>query len=180
MSGSPADEKALAFFNRLSGRLKIELTEEPVQASPRLSNLAAPPTARVVNGSLRMRVFEGGGFRELTDGEWSLVVLRAAAIRIRNESVPDVVVDHPSRTGRLSPSETSRAPSKRPSDALVARRRGSEESMLTTSFSRASTSMTPTPGASAGAPERGAGGEVGATCDPIWPNLTLRPSPARS
>ncbi len=99
MSNTQADGKALAFFNRLSGKLKIELTDEPVQLSPRLSNLAAPPTARVVNISLRMQVFEGDRFRELTDGEWSLVVLRAAAIRMRNERVTDVVAAHASPDG---------------------------------------------------------------------------------
>jgi hypothetical protein len=33
------------------------------------------------------------------DGEWRLVVLRAAAIRMRNERVPDVVADHASPDG---------------------------------------------------------------------------------
>jgi hypothetical protein len=100
MSNDQVDDKALAFFNRLSGRLKIELTELPVQLSPQLSNVAAPPSARVVNVSLRMSVFEDHGFRELTEGEWSLVVLRAAGIRMRNESVPEVVVEHAARDGK--------------------------------------------------------------------------------
>jgi hypothetical protein len=100
MSNNQVDEKALAFFNRLSGRLKIELTEMPAQVSPRLSNLVASPSARVVNVSLRMRVFEDRGFRELTDGEWSLVVLRAAGIRMRNDRVPEVVVEHAALDGK--------------------------------------------------------------------------------
>jgi hypothetical protein len=93
------DADALAFFNRLSGKLDVKLTEEPQRVSPRLYNLVAPPTAALVSVSLRMRVSEDDGYRELSEAEWSRVVLSAAAVRMRNLR-GDVVVEHASPNGQ--------------------------------------------------------------------------------
>jgi hypothetical protein len=85
------DAGALEFFNRLSGRLEIELTEKPQPITPKLHNVAASPSAKIVRLSLRMQVWEGKDFRELTDAEWSRVVLRAPSIRLRNARTQEVV-----------------------------------------------------------------------------------------
>jgi hypothetical protein len=99
MSDSEADDDAVAFFNRLSGKLTIKLTEEPERFTPKLANLVARPTSRVTSISLRMRVYENDEFRDLTEGEWSRVVLPTGRIRMRNSRVRDVVVEHTSRSG---------------------------------------------------------------------------------
>jgi hypothetical protein len=93
------DEDALAFFNQLSGRLKIELTEEPERVSPKLMNLVARPSATLVSLSLRMGVFEDGTFRELSEEEWTRVVLRTATVRMRNSRV-ETVIEHASPNGK--------------------------------------------------------------------------------
>jgi hypothetical protein len=93
------DTSGLEFFNGLSGRLKIELTQEPQPISPHLSNVAAGPEAKIVSLTFRMDVWDGRGFRELGEDDWSRVALCAPAIRMRNCRVPDVVVEHSSPDG---------------------------------------------------------------------------------
>ncbi|MFI5299975.1 MAG: hypothetical protein ACHREM_17950 [Polyangiales bacterium] len=87
------DEAGLAFFNALSGRLRVELSEEPKAVSPRLANLVAAESARVVGVSLSMTVYERESFRALTEAEWRRVVIRAPRIRVCNGRAQDVVVD---------------------------------------------------------------------------------------
>jgi hypothetical protein len=92
------DDEALRFFNGLSGRLKIELSEPPQPVAPQLLNLVAPPTSRLQSVSLVMRVLEGGDFRELTDSEWKRVVLRSPVIRMRGED-EEHMVEHRAADG---------------------------------------------------------------------------------
>ena len=91
---STETDAGLEFFNRLSGRLEIQLTEEPQQATPRLANLVAPPTAAITSVALRMRVFVQPGFRELTEAEWARVVVAEPRIRMCDDRAPEMVVEH--------------------------------------------------------------------------------------
>lgn len=95
------DEDALAFFNSLSGRLRVNISE-PARAMEPLANLVAPSTAQLVSVSLSMDVFEEekGDFRDLTEEEWSLVVLRAAQIRLRSRYGDGRVVEIPAKDGQ--------------------------------------------------------------------------------
>jgi hypothetical protein len=89
------DDDALRFFNSLSGRLVIELSEPPQPVSPGMLNLASPPTARLRSLSLVMQVLvdvESAELRDLTDSEWNRVVLRSPVIRMRGEE--ESVVEH--------------------------------------------------------------------------------------
>jgi hypothetical protein len=96
MAGVEIDDEALHFFNRLSGRLVIGLSEPPRPMSDRLANLVAPPTSRLEEVSLVMKVFlRASGFRELTDAEWERVVLRSPAIRMRGSDREGVVEHRP-------------------------------------------------------------------------------------
>jgi len=93
MAGVGIEDEALHFFNRLSGRLVIGLSEPPQPMSERLINLVARPTSQLENVSLVMKVFlKDSGFRELTEAEWERVVLRSPAIRMRGET--EGVVEH--------------------------------------------------------------------------------------
>src|SRR5687767_5159719 len=94
------DEDGLAFFNRLSGRLDITLTESPSRITDSLYNQAAPSTAKIVSIELRLDVFEedNGDFRPLTDAEWNRVAFRDATIHIRGAG--DRVVEHNAPNGR--------------------------------------------------------------------------------
>lgn len=85
MHPGEVDSDALAFFNDLSGRLQIELTEPP-QREGNLLNLAAPPTARLVNLHVEWRVYEDDGTRPLRDDEWNRTVMRAPALHLRGEA----------------------------------------------------------------------------------------------
>jgi hypothetical protein len=85
------DEEALHFFNRLSGRLHIDLSEPAQPVAKGWLNLAAPPTARLERASLTMQVLEDDELRELTDDEWKRVVLRAPAVRMVGENQKSVV-----------------------------------------------------------------------------------------
>lgn len=89
-----ADEDALAFFNSLSGRLDIKLTESPSPITASLQNLVAPPTARIAGIELRLEVFEedADDFRPLTDDEWNRVVVREPTIQFRGGG--DRIVEH--------------------------------------------------------------------------------------
>jgi hypothetical protein len=92
-------DDTLEFFNRLSGRLKIELTEPAVQVAPNLLNKAAPAHARVTEVSFTLDVYEDDEFRALTDDEWSRVVIRASRIRMANLRTADFVVEHDAPDG---------------------------------------------------------------------------------
>jgi len=98
MSDLSVDEEALEFFNGLSGQLAVELTEPAHSISENLpGNLVAPTGARVKQVSLELRVFEEDDFRDLSEEEWSRVVIRAPSVRMRGES--EVVVEHPAPDG---------------------------------------------------------------------------------
>jgi hypothetical protein len=110
MAADGDDEAGLAFFNSLSGRLDIRLSE-PAQPRARGSlNLVAPPSARVEAVSLSLQVIEDldddapldlmDEPRELTEAEWSRVVLRLPAIRMRGEN-GDAVIEHPAPDGAV-------------------------------------------------------------------------------
>jgi hypothetical protein len=100
MAESGDDEGGLRFFNSLSGRLHIGLSEPAVRVSERLLNLKAPPSARIEEVSFSMQVLEETGEgddldfgdpRDLTKEEWRRVVLRSPAIRMRGENDKQVV-----------------------------------------------------------------------------------------
>jgi len=95
------DEDGLDFFNSLSGRLRIKLTEPAQPASPQLLNLVAPKDARIVSVELVLSVFDNDDARPLTEEEWSRVVLRAPAIKMASLDTTDVVVETPSPNGEV-------------------------------------------------------------------------------
>jgi hypothetical protein len=82
------EDEGLGFFNKLSGRLAIKLTEEPKPIAEGMLNLVSPPTARLVSVSLHMQVWiqERRELRELTELEWARVVLRSPVIRMGGEN----------------------------------------------------------------------------------------------
>jgi hypothetical protein len=94
------DEEALAFFNGLSGRLHIELTEPAERATPRLENLIAPPHARTLSVRFKMTRFLDGEFQELTDDEWQRVVIHAPRIAMCSWMAKDTPVVHEARDGK--------------------------------------------------------------------------------
>ncbi len=78
----------LEFFNRLSGRLEVELTVPPEQMG-NLTNLQASPDAEVVSVKLKAEVFDEDaedGFRDLTEEELNSVAFRRKSIQLRGES----------------------------------------------------------------------------------------------
>jgi len=106
MASIEVDEGGLRFFNTLSGRLHIRLSEPTQAISERLLNQMAPPSARIEEVSLTLQVREQGEGREeddafdlddlpapraLTEEEWSRVVLRTPSIRMRGENDEEVV-----------------------------------------------------------------------------------------
>jgi len=100
MAKAELDEESLRFFNKLSGRLNIRLSEPPQPFSERLLNQVAPPSARIVEVSLAMQVLEDSEQgdlcdladpRDLTEEEWNRVVLRTPVIRMRGENGKEVV-----------------------------------------------------------------------------------------
>jgi hypothetical protein len=103
MADVEIDQEALRLFNRLAGRLDIRLSEPAVPVAPGWLNLKAPPSARIEDVSLIMQFSEEveedtpwdllPDPRDLTEGEWSRVVLRAPSIRMRGEN-DDEVVEH--------------------------------------------------------------------------------------
>jgi hypothetical protein len=90
----------LDFFNRLSGRLEVTLTENPERITERLHNLAAPATARLARIELRLEVFEeeAGAFRALTDDESNRIAFRRSTIHLRG--LGERVVQHAAPNGR--------------------------------------------------------------------------------
>jgi hypothetical protein len=75
-----------SFFNRLSARLEIELTEPPERIAPNLANERASASARIHSLRLRARVFEAKELRPLTAEELARVALDAPVIRLRGDS----------------------------------------------------------------------------------------------
>jgi hypothetical protein len=89
------DDEALRFFNKLSGRLDVRLSEATQPISEGLLNRAAPPAAQIEGVSLSLRVFEdieADDFRDLTEEEWNRVVLRAPVILLCG--LDERVVEH--------------------------------------------------------------------------------------
>lgn len=89
------DPDGLAFFNDLSGRLQIELTEATEPIAPGLANQKAKPGATIRSLHLEMQVFENDDFRVLTDDEWGRVVFRGARIRLRGGTGKPIAHDAP-------------------------------------------------------------------------------------
>jgi hypothetical protein len=93
------DDDALEFFNGLSGRLEIELTEPAQKAAPHLLNLVAPKSARIKSVAMELHVYEGEDHRELTDDEWARVVIHAPRIHMRSVDTEEIVIDHDASDG---------------------------------------------------------------------------------
>lgn len=95
------DPDALAFFNGLSGRLEIELTEAPERISPALQNLRASPSATIARLSLRAEVYERESasgpalFRPLTEDELERVVIRDPQVTLIGEGRDAITFDAP-------------------------------------------------------------------------------------
>src|SRR6187402_1185836 len=85
----------LEFFNNLSGKLSVELTEAPERLAPHLSNVKASPTARVLSVQLAAEVFDAGELRPLTEAELASVAFDSPHIRLRGESGEAVAHDAP-------------------------------------------------------------------------------------
>lgn len=119
MAAPPApdvDEDAFAFFDRVRGKLRIELSEPP-QRIGQLHNVAATPSARITRLAFETSISENvdpgplepdeqgrvmmsldDASRPLTPQELARVVLRAPFIRMKNlESEGEV--DHPAPPG---------------------------------------------------------------------------------
>ncbi|WP_405489232.1 hypothetical protein [Nocardia sp. NBC_00511] len=79
---------SLEFFNRLSGKLSIELTEATEDIAGNLSNQRATATAEIVEVSFTPQVLRDGNFRELTVDELDQVVLESAALNLRSLGEP--------------------------------------------------------------------------------------------
>jgi hypothetical protein len=92
MASADYDNEVLGFFNKLSGRLDVRLSEATQQIAEGMLNRAAPPSARIEEVLLSMRVFENPGFRDLTDEEWSRAVFRTPVIRLCG--LAERVVEH--------------------------------------------------------------------------------------
>jgi hypothetical protein len=93
------DQDALAFFNRLSGRLAIELTEPAARAAPHMLNLQAAPTARVQSVRFKVTRYDGDDFHDLTEAELSRVVLRAPSVSMCSGEAESVNVEHAAPSG---------------------------------------------------------------------------------
>jgi hypothetical protein len=87
------------FFNNLSGKLEIELTE-PAESYRNMANLAAKPGAEIVDVKFHPKVFEENEqkFRELTESELQLEIFYGSHIRLRGEG--GGVVEHKAPNGR--------------------------------------------------------------------------------
>ena len=87
------------FFNRLCGEIKIELTE-PAEPYGNMANLAAKPSAKIVDIKYYPQVFEEekDEFRDLTEAELQLEIFRHPSIRLRGEG--GVVVEHRAPNGK--------------------------------------------------------------------------------
>jgi hypothetical protein len=86
----------LAFFNRLRGRLEIELTEPAHQVAPHILNLQASPSAKIK--SLRFAASvptDDYDVRPLTEDELSSVAFIAPKIELRGDTGTPVVNEAP-------------------------------------------------------------------------------------
>lgn len=84
---------AVDFFNSLSGRLVIKLSE-PARPVGQLLNVAASPTAQIQSVSFEVKVFESRKFRPLTDEEWRRVVIPEAHLRMASGVARQLVIEH--------------------------------------------------------------------------------------
>jgi hypothetical protein len=89
----------LEFFNNISGELEIKLTE-PAESYRNLANLAAKPSAEIVDVKFHPKVFEENEekFRDLTEAELQLEIIHKSRIRLRGEG--GGVVEHKAPNGR--------------------------------------------------------------------------------
>ena len=87
------------FFNTLSGELEIELTE-PAEHYGNLANLAAKPSAELIDVRFHPQIFneKEQKFRELTETELQLVIFHQPSIRLL--SLSEDVVEHKAPNGR--------------------------------------------------------------------------------
>lgn len=89
----------LDFFNELSARLEIQLSE-PTFSPGGLENKIATPSAEIVSVSLACQVYEAETetFRDLTDKELALTVLPKRSLVLRGEA--DIPVKHRAANGK--------------------------------------------------------------------------------
>ena len=87
---------SLAFFNELSAKLSVELSNQPERIRAALTNEGAESSAVIVSLRLHASVFENRVFRELTEEELEVVVLEEPEIALRG--LADVVT-HPAPGG---------------------------------------------------------------------------------
>lgn len=89
----------LEFFNSLSGKLEIELTE-PAEPWRNLANLAAKPGAEIVDVRFHPEIFEENEqkFRDLTEAELQLEIFHKPRIRLRG--MGEGVVEHKAPNGK--------------------------------------------------------------------------------
>ena len=85
----------LEFFNGLSGRLVIELSEPPLQVAPGLLNVKAAPTARITGLRLEVAVIEGERDRDVTQEELASVAFAAPRLALRGDTGEVVAHDAP-------------------------------------------------------------------------------------
>ena len=87
-------DDALDWFNGLSGKITITLTEPARPVSERVLNLVAPKGARIATLTLVLRAYDlppgdperyDAEPRELTSAEWARIVLPQREIRIANQ-----------------------------------------------------------------------------------------------
>jgi hypothetical protein len=95
-AGATMSHPELEFFNRLSGKLEIELTAPPEKIG-NLDNLRAPPEAKIKSLKLAPHVFdrETETARKLTPEELQSVAFQAAQIKLRGEGAGAVAHQAP-------------------------------------------------------------------------------------
>ncbi|MEZ6187936.1 MAG: hypothetical protein R3F62_23370 [Planctomycetota bacterium] len=95
----PERHPELAFFNALSARLEIELSEPP-EILGTLATKQASPTATIESLRLVTEVYERirGVFRPLTPAELHSLAFRAPTITLRGEAQVDV--EHRAQDGQ--------------------------------------------------------------------------------
>jgi hypothetical protein len=86
------------FFNRLCGNIKNELTE-PAEHYGNMANLAAKPSAKIVDIKYYPQVWEEDKdeLHDLTEAELQLEIFQHPSIRLRGEG--EVVVEHSAPNG---------------------------------------------------------------------------------
>lgn len=89
----------LEFFNSLTGELQFELTE-PAEPYRNLANLAAKPSAELVDVRFRPEIFDEKEqkFRDLTEAELQLLIFHEPSIRLR--ALSEDIVEHNAPNGR--------------------------------------------------------------------------------